>query len=49
MELVDYVIRTSEKSNETVASKLEKMGLRVGQRLAEKYFIPSFLACQNII
>lgn len=37
MELVDYVLRTSEKSSETIYTKLERMGFRVGQRLAEKY------------
>jgi len=37
IEMVDYVVRTSEGSADHVFSMLERMGFRVGQRLAEKY------------
>lgn len=37
IEMVDYVVRTSEGSADHVFSMLERLGFRVGQRLAEKY------------
>lgn len=38
MEMVDYIVRTTpgEQPNEAIFYKLERLGFRVGQRLAEK-------------
>lgn len=39
MEMVDYVVRSTPADNasEGVFYKLERLGFRVGQRLAERY------------
>jgi len=37
LEMVDYVVRTSDHSCDAIYAKLERMGFRVGQRLAERY------------
>lgn len=37
--MVDYVVKTSEGSTDHVYSMLERLGFRVGQRLAEKYLV----------
>lgn len=41
--MVDYVVRTSEGSADHVFSMLERLGFRVGQRLAEKYPVSASL------